>query len=127
MNQLVDVAAIRIRDFNAEVTALDGRIDLKLSGNADTPAIEPLSELLAKLHDEAIRSRTTMIFVDFVNLEFMNSSCFKAFVEWIAAIQDAGEQYRVRFLSNPNQFWQSRSLHALTCFADDLITIDTIS
>jgi len=33
-------------------------------------------------------------------------------------------QYRIRFLSNPSILWQRRSLHALSCFAAELITIE---
>ncbi|MDB4957395.1 MAG: hypothetical protein JWO36_4964, partial [Myxococcales bacterium] len=64
---------------------------------------------------------------DLRELEFMNSSCFKAFVAWIAMIRDleTDKQYRMHLLSNPNLHWQRRSLAALTCFAVDLVTIET--
>ncbi len=56
----------------------------------------------------------------------MNSSCFKSFVTWIGEVQDLqpDKQYRIHFRSNPEMLWQRRSLHALRCFAVDLITIE---
>jgi hypothetical protein len=57
----------------------------------------------------------------------MNSSCFKIFVAWLAQVRDldAAKQYRIHLLSNPNLLWQRRSLAALSCFAVDLVAIET--
>jgi hypothetical protein len=35
----------------------------------------------------------------------------------------AGQRYRVRFLSDPAQHWQKRSLSALAAFGGDLVEI----
>jgi hypothetical protein len=35
------------------------------------------------------------------------------------------EQYRVRLLSNPSYHWQGRSLAALSCFAVDLVAVES--
>jgi hypothetical protein len=37
---------------------------------------------------------------------------------------DPSKQYAMRFLSKPELLWQKRSLHALRCFAVDLISIE---
>jgi len=115
------------REFSA-VPELEGEaIQLRLTGTADMHAIDPLSAILDKLHLEALRLATKQIVVDVRQLEFMNSSCLKAFVSWIAALQEttAPQQYRITFLSNPELRWQRRSLHALSCFASDLITVES--
>jgi hypothetical protein len=48
-------------------------------------------------------------------------------VSWIGQVQDleAHRQYRIRFLSDDNKHWQRRSLGALSCFAVDLIQVET--
>ena len=38
---------------------------------------------------------------------------------------EATQQYRIHLLSNPNLLWQRRSLAALSCFAVDLVAIET--
>jgi hypothetical protein len=80
-----------------------------------------------KLHKEAVRLSASKVIVDFRELEFMNSSCFKIFVAWLAQVRDleATQQYRIHLLSNPNLLWQRRSLAALSCFAVDLVAIET--
>ena len=57
----------------------------------------------------------------------MNSSCFKSFVTWISDVSELepDKQYKIRLLSKPEMHWQRRSLHALRCFAVDLISIET--
>ena len=52
---------------------------------------------------------------------------FKVFVTWLAQVQElpTEKQYRIHFMSNPNMHWQRRSLAALSCFAVDLVTIET--
>ena len=42
----------------------------------------------------------------------------------VATLEDAGEG-QISFLSNPNMHWQRRSLAALSCFAVDLVSIET--
>src|SRR5262249_33805309 len=108
-------------------TAHANRYEVRFSGNADMRSRDALDELLVKLHQEARKGSVTEVVIDFHELEFMNSSCFKSFVTWIGRVQDLpeAERYRIRFLSKPELLWQRRSLHALRCFAVDLITIET--
>lgn len=121
----IHVPAIRAAEFSAETTLAAGAVRLKLTGSADAAAIEPLSTLLPKLHTEATRVGVDHVIVDFLELEFMNSSCFKSFVTWISTLQEAKDQYRITFFSNPTMLWQRRSLHALSCFAADLVSVET--
>jgi hypothetical protein len=88
-------------------------------------SVEPLAAHLAALHAEAQRAKLPEVTIDFRQLEFMSSSCLKAFVEWIANIQDLApaQRYRITFRSNPALRWQRRSLHSLQCFASDLISV----
>lgn len=113
--------------ISAEATGEGGVIRVRFSGTADLEAKEDLEVFMKKLHREAVRLTATKVIVDFRELEFMNSSCFKIFVAWLAQVRDleASQQYRIHLLSNPNQLWQRRSLAALSCFAVDLVAIET--
>lgn len=107
---------------------LDGKLlTVQLTGNADLAALDPLEKVLGRVHDEAQRAEVGEVAVDLRQLEFMNSSCFKNFVSWIGKVQElpTEKQYRIRFLSNAEMLWQRRSLHALQCFAVQLITVET--
>jgi hypothetical protein len=103
----------------------DAVIRVTLVGNADIHAIAPITLFLEKLHHEALRLVAREVLVDFQQLEFMNSSCLKSFVTWISGVSETPpeHQYRIRFISNPELRWQRRSLHALSCFAADLVTV----
>ena len=100
---------------------------VRFAGSADSRAMEPIDTLLKGLHDEVQRLSSPEVTVDFREFDFMNSSCFKAFVSWIGRVQDLDEakQYRIRFLSDEGKHWQRRSLDALRCFAVDLIRIES--
>jgi len=113
-------------DFSVEANLQERAIMARFTGNADLRAREALEKFLVGLHAEAQRVAAEKVVVDFHRLEFMNSSCFKSFVTWIGEVQDlnADKQYRIHFRSNPEMLWQRRSLHALRCFAVDLITIE---
>ena len=88
---------------------------------------DALDMLLDRIHAESRRLGIKEVQIDLRQLEFMNSSCFKSFVSWITNIQemDADRQYKVTFLSNPNMHWQKRSLHALSCLANEIVTINS--
>ena len=105
----------------------DGSIRIRFAGTADLEAKADLEAVVKKLHSEAQRIPAAKVTVDFRELEFMNSSCFKVFVAWLAQVRDLepAKQYRIHLVSNPNLHWQRRSLAALSCFAVDLVVIET--
>lgn len=109
------------------VGQLDGPVvTLRFKGNADMTAIQPLDDYLTALHVEARARGLTSVVVDFRELEFMNSSCFKCFVTWLGIVQDLApaHQYKIVFASNRELHWQRRSLNALRCFAMSVVSIE---
>jgi hypothetical protein len=121
----MSIAEIKTADLATESVVGPQEISLKLVGSAETDAMKTLDAYLKSVHAVAKPSHLPVV-VDLRSLEFMNSSCFKAFVSWIRTLQDlpATDQYKVRFLSDSKKHWQSRSLGALACFAVDLIHIE---
>jgi hypothetical protein len=113
--------------FSATAEARGAQVRLRLEGTADVRAVEPLAKLMPILHDEVVRIGGREVIVDFLAVEFMNSSCFKSFVTWISQLQALGpdQQYKVKLLSNPEVHWQRRSLRALSCFAADLVSVES--
>jgi hypothetical protein len=97
-----------------------------LRGIANLIVKDRLDIFLAGVHREALRLGVKEVAVDFRTLEFMNSSCFKGFLDWIARVQElpSDKIYRIRFLSTQAILWQRRSLNALYCFAPDLIAVE---
>jgi len=122
-----NLPAIEVTELRASTSASGERLTVALDGTADLRAQEQLGNFLQEVDRCARARKTPEVIVDFRKLEFMNSSCFKAFVSWIGRLQEleANEQYKIRFLSDQRMLWQRRSLHALSCFAVDLITIET--
>jgi hypothetical protein len=122
--ELPDVSGdhLAIRASLAENT-----IEARLAGTADTDVRGTLQDYINSMHWEAARIGVAAVVVDLRELEFMNSSCLKVFVAWLAQLRDLDpvKQYKVRFRSNPALLWQRRSLAALSCFAIDLVTIET--
>jgi hypothetical protein len=98
---------------------------MRLLGSADLRVNGPLGPFLDSIDDEARRQHMGEVVADFRQLEFMNSSCLKEFVRWIAQVEERpADHYRIRFLSAPDAHWQARSLQALRAFAPNLVTID---
>lgn len=99
---------------------------LRFRGNADMSSVEPLDGYLRAVHREAVALRLPAVIADFRAVEFMNSSCFKCFVEWLGRVQELPEtsRYKIVFDSNRTMHWQRRSLNALRCFAMDVVTVE---
>jgi hypothetical protein len=124
---VIDAPVIETSELRARA-AMDGdELIVSFAGSADSRAMASIEGLLSRLNEEAQRLAVPEVRVDFREFDFMNSSCFKAFVTWIGRVQDlpAAKQYRIRFLSDQGKHWQRRSLDALRCFASDLIQIDS--
>jgi len=112
-------------DFAAQATANDRRIQVSLVGTADLTVKSQLDHFLREVHSEAQRCLAEEDTVDVRQLEFMNSSCLKSFVWWISTVQEqVGDgRYRIVFVSSPSVYWQRRSLNALACLANEIISI----
>lgn len=117
VQQAAELRARLMRDDAALVAKLSGTADLRVTGSVEA--------ILARVHQAALELSIPEVHMDLRELEFMNSSCFKSFVSWISEVSELSSgQYRIRFFSNPSILWQRRSLHALSCFAAELVTIE---
>ena len=122
---MTQLASIVEAKFSATAIHVGDDIILEMTGNADVAAKQHLAPLLQSLHERAKQLGVTRVQVDIRKLAFMNSSCLKDLISWLdrARLEPAGS-YRIVFLSSANQHWQKRSLHALSCFARDLVTVE---
>lgn len=100
-------------------------IYLRLSGNADMEMVPVLGPYVQRLHNEILRVGAREVMVDLRELYFMNSSCFKALLMWIASIKKLipDDAYNVQFLTNPKQTWQKRNLRAMQEFAPSIVDV----
>ena len=117
---------VHVGELHAVARSGEGSMTLSLVGTADTSAESALNELLGRLHGELQKIGVHVVVLDFRELEFMNSSCFKSFITWIVAVRRLPEaqHYRIRFVSNAALHWQKRSLHAISYFGGDLVTVE---
>jgi hypothetical protein len=115
-------------DGFATSASVDGEtIRVTMTGTADVRGVEHLERFMPLLHEAALGAQAKEVVVDLLALEFMNSSCFKSLVAWIAQLREVEQpqQYHVKLLSSSAQRWQRRSLHALSSFAPELIAVET--
>jgi hypothetical protein len=122
----MEIDPVRELDFLADATMGEGTLEATVSGNADLNVRLALDRFLSSVHREARLNNVREVTVDLRSLDFMNSSCLKSLVTWVTQIQDLprGQQYRVTFLSSPTLYWQKRSLHALSCLANDIVSVN---
>lgn len=123
---IMDLPSVSAPSFAAEAKQDAAHVIIELRGTADIPAKEQFDRFIERLHQEAVRTGSKDIVVDFMKLEFMNSCCMKTLVGWLTNVQElsAASQYRICFRSNRNILWQRRSLQALKCVADGLVRIE---
>ena len=121
----IDLRAIQREGFSIELER-EGSLSLRVSGTADMEMLPELGPLLTELHSDLCLGEAREVTVDFRGLGFMNSSCFKCFITWIASIAklEPERRYRVRFLTNPKLPWQRRSLEAMRAFAPALVRVE---
>ena len=98
-------------------------LQFRLTGSADARATSELEAFVKHMHTEARRLAVSEVVVDLSGCNFMNSSCFKAFLSWLAAIGDLSPdaQYKIRFAWDDGSYWQRRGLQALKAYAVNLV------
>lgn len=123
---MTTIQEITNEELKSETSVAPWGLTVRLMGNAETASMGDLSGFLKRLHLSAVEAKISEIVVDLRALEFMNSSCLKAFVSWLNTLEAAPteSQYRVRFIGDDRKHWQNRSLGALACFAVDLIRVE---
>ena len=119
---------LRVAELTVDVDyfARQSVITVRFAGNADLKATDAVRQLIGQVHPEAQRLAVTSVRVDFRELEFMNSSCLKAFVIWLQALQEdeSGHRYRIVFQADAARYWQERSLSALSCLAPEWVDVE---
>ena len=121
-------APIKVSDekYSGELAAEAHGFMVRFRGTISTanPSVL-LNPFVDAVHDVIAASGPGVVTVDLHELEFCNSSGFKAFIYWIQRLQELPEpaQYRLRFLLSPTRRWQRTSLLALTCFAPSKVEL----
>jgi len=95
------------------------------TGTGDLDAVAGLGSFLPKVHQQALQRRVKEVQFDFSALEFMNSSCFKAFVTFIDNAKTVAASYQIRFITTNKHYWQRRSLEALRRLAMGVVVIQS--
>jgi hypothetical protein len=112
--------------FSLEPQLRAGVLVITISGNGDMAAVDPLAFYLKQVSAVVTDLSIAEVEFDFRQLFFLNSSCLKAFVTWIRDTTEfAGQGFQVRFISNPNLYWQRRSLEALQRLAPNVVRIES--
>jgi hypothetical protein len=116
---------LRCRDLVGTTAHRSDELVVRLEGTADSRFTDELARFVVSAQEASLATAVKRVVIDFRELEFMNSSCFKSFVTWLQNLLDLEpeRQYRIRFLSDANKHWQARSLKALSCFAADLVEV----
>src|SRR5919198_85335 len=119
---------IKVSDekYSGELAAEGQGLFVRFRGTISTPNPSLLlNPFVDAVHERIAASGPGVVTVDLHELEFCNSSGFKAFIYWIQRLQELPEpaQYRLRFLLSPTRRWQRTSLLALTCFAPSRVEL----
>jgi hypothetical protein len=119
---VTQILSISEAKFSATAVEEGAAVVLELTGSADVVAKQHLARVLRLVHEHAKSAGIEEVKIDIRRLAFMNSSCFKDLITWLERVR-TDQGYQVVFLSSAGQHWQRRSLHALSCFARDLVSI----
>lgn len=120
-----ELAAVELDRFSLTPRLDHEKLCVVLSGTGDLDAVPTLAAFLPKVHQQAALHGVEEVEFDFCALEFMNSSCFKAFVTFIDSAKTIGVSYRIRFITASKHYWQRRSLEALRRLAMGLVIIES--
>jgi hypothetical protein len=121
-------AALQVSEEKYSAGLVNDATGLKVSFRGTISTVNPaaiLNPFVDAVHTQLSAANMKEIRVDFTELEFCNSSGFKAFIHWIQRVQALPEaqRYKLRFVSSPARKWQRTSLLALSCYAPGLVEI----
>jgi hypothetical protein len=119
----IHIAPVQQRTFRAEAVLEQAGVAVRFSGTADLTVKAHVDRFLCQVHAEACRIDVPAVSVDMSALEFINSSCLKAFVTWITTVQEMAQgRYQISFLFKPAREWQQRSVEALSRLGEEVVS-----
>jgi hypothetical protein len=119
----LQIAPVQQKSFRAEAVLEPGGVAVRFAGTADLDVKPHVDRFLCQVHAEACRIDVPSVSVDMSGLEFINSSCLKAFVTWITTVQEMAQgRYQISFTFRPARDWQRRSVTALSRLGSDVVT-----
>jgi len=121
----LELAAVDLDRFSLRPRLEGAQLWVVFTGTGDLDAVASLAGFLPKVQQQAALYGVEEVVFDFCALEFMNSSCFKAFVTFIDSAKTIGASYRIRFITAGRHYWQRRSLEALRRLAMGLVVIES--
>jgi hypothetical protein len=119
----IEALSLTHAEFSLEGRAEGNRLLVQAGGTADMKSVDVLSAYMKTLHQEALGRRVDAVVFDMQKLQFLNSGCFKVLVGWIANVARATPPYRITFIGNRELVWQKRSLGALLCVDERIVTL----
>jgi hypothetical protein len=117
------VDRVSIDSFGIEPALLGDRLGIKLTGTGDMAAAMPLGSYCREIQNEVRRLSLAAVEFDIRALYFLNSSCLKAFISFIAGVAAQGPKCEIRFVTDARLGWQRRSLAALERMSAGLVSI----
>ena len=121
----LDLETIELEGFSLTPRLEADVLSVVFSGKGDLDAVSTLAAYLPKVHQQAVVHEVGEVQFDFCALTFMNSSCFKAFVSFIDTAKTIAVDYRIRFITTTEHYWQRRSLEALRRLAMGIVVIES--
>jgi hypothetical protein len=112
--------AIEIVDKGPDVEVnFIGDIDMQDPG-------EILDPLFDKIHTGCLSMGVTRVFLNFVQLTFLNSSGIKSIAKWIMKLVDLPEdkRYTITITHNKDITWQVTSLPTLTFLVPGVVKVE---
>lgn len=113
----VEQAGLRL----APVEGVQDRVSI--SGSGETGGVDVLREFVERLHDVVVEAHLKKVFVDLVDLTFINSSCLKVLVSWVYKVDTSGRNYGIQFVRDTRMHWQKGSLDTLRRLAPSVVTV----
>ena len=122
---MLELEAIELEGFSLTPSLEAGVLRIVFAGKGDLDAVSTLAAFLPRVHQQAVVHGVGEVQFDFCSLAFMNSSCFKAFVTFIDTAKTIAVDYRIRFITTTEHYWQRRSLEALRRLAMGIVSIQS--
>lgn len=126
MSELAKVQGLTQEKMSASIVdastiAFTGSISLRV------PA-EVLRPFFADVHAAAVADELEELAVDFVNLEFMNSSSIRVLVTWLdwIAAEPEPKQYVLHFKTKSGVTWQRTTLSVLQTLSQKHVKISSV-
>ena len=122
MSRLMDLPPLTAEGFSIVISE-ENKLSLRGLLALRDPS-EVVGGYFKKVHAAAEASGVAQVIIDVTELQFMNSSAIRVFIDWVQWVKGSKSPYKMRFITDRTITWQRSTFSAVQALGTGHVSVE---